>query len=205
VLRRARPPSGAVLVILLALATPVGIGLLSALPDRSFLLPRNLIASTPAIALLFGWLVTAPGRRALAIVTTAVLLLGLGVGAARALDHANRRSAYRDAAAFVDQRARPGDPVLEVFFLGGGALDHVLSLNFAEPHRVYRSGGATEAAAWAAGRRTGHVYEVLPLPGYFKRVQHLPRFNGPGKSFRLVAERRWVGIEDMLAGEYVPR
>src|SRR3954452_20796329 len=193
--RRVRRPAGVVLIVLLALATPVGIGLLSAVPHRSLLLPRNLIASTPAIALLFGWLVTSAGRRTLAVATTTVLLLALAVGAARALDHGNRRSAYRDAAACVDQRARPGDPVLEVFFIGGGALDDVLALNFAEPHRIHHSGGTTEAAAWAAGRRTGHVFEVLPLPGFFKRVQHLPRFNGPGKRFRLVAERRWQGIE----------
>lgn len=203
--RHERPSSGAMLVILLALATPVGIGLMSSLPDRSFLLPRNLIASTPAIALLFGWLVTSFRRRALVIAATTALVLALGVGAVRALDRANRRSAYRDAAAFIDERARAGDPVLEVFFLRGGALDHVLSINFGEPHRIYPSGGASEAQAWAAGRRAGRVYEVLPLPGYFKDVRHLPRFNGPDKSFRLVAERRWEGIEDVLAGEYVPR
>jgi uncharacterized membrane protein len=203
--RRDPPGARMVLVILLAVATPLGIAALSVSGDRSFLLPRNLIASTPAIALLFGWLVTSFRRRALGIAATTALVLALGVGAVRALDHANRRSAYRDAAAFIDERARAGDPVLEVFFLGGGALDHVLSINFGEPHRIYPSGGATEAQAWAAGRRAGRVYEVLPLPGYFKDVRHLPRFNGPGKSFRLVAERRWEGIEDVLAGEYVPR
>jgi hypothetical protein len=203
--RGPRPPAGVALVIVLALATPVGIALISLPPHHSFLLPRNMIASLVAIGLLFGWLVTSLPRRA-AIVATAVLLLVLAVDAARALDRGNRRSAYRDAAAFVDARARPGDPVIEVFFFGNaGALANVLSLNFAERHRVFHAGGATEAAGWEQGRRTGRVLWVQPLPGLFKSIRHLNRFAGPGKRFRLVAERRWVGIEDMLAGEYVPR
>ena len=193
-------------MILLALATPVGIGLLGARPHSSFLLPRNLIASALPIALLAGWLVTSFRRRAAAIAATTALLLVLVVAAARALDASYRRSAYHAAAAFVDDRARPGDPVIEFFFAGDtGPLEQVLALNFATPHRIFHGRGETQAAAWRQGLRTGRAFVVVPLPGYFKRTRHLARFDGPGKRFELVAERRWTGIEDMLAGEYVVR
>jgi len=78
----------------------------------------------------------------------------------------------------------------------------VLKINFDAPHPLHHGGGATEAAAWERGRRTGRVFVVLPLPGYFKRTRHLPARSGPGDAFALRDEQRWSGFEDMLAGEY---
>jgi hypothetical protein len=197
-----RPGARVVLVVLLAVATPIGIGLLSLPGDRSFLLPRNLIPSLPAVAVLIGWLLTSLGRRA-AVAASAVFLLVLAIGAAQALDVSNRRSQYRAAAHLVDAWARPGDPVIQVYFLAPtGALATGLKINFARPHPLYPAGGASEAKAWERARATGRVYEVFPLSGAFKRVQHLGRRAGPGDEFELVRERRYPGTEDLLVGEY---
>jgi hypothetical protein len=194
-------PRGA-LVVLLALATPLGIAALSLPPDHSFILPRNMSASAPALAVLIGWLVSGLGRRA-AIGATALLLVALGAGSAAALEHANRRSAYRDAAHWIDARARPGDPVIQNFFVfDKGALGEVLRINFGHPHPLYHGGGATEAAGWERGRRGGRVFVVLPLPGYFKAVRQMEPRAGPGDAFELVSEQRYAGFEDILVGEY---
>jgi hypothetical protein len=191
-----------VLVILLAVATPIGILALSLPPDRSFLLPRNMIASLPALALLAGWLIASLGRVA-AIAAATVLLLALASGAAAALEHGNRRSPYRDAAHWVYARARPGDPVIQHFFLfDKGPLGDVLTINFARPHPLFHGGGSTEEAAWERGLRSGRVFVVLPLPGYFKPVRHMDGRSGPGDRFELRDEQRYAGLEDILVGEY---
>jgi hypothetical protein len=194
-----------VLIVLLAVATPLGIAALSLRPHVSFILPRNMIASLPALALLAGWLLVSLRRRA-AIATVALVLVALAVGAVRALDHANRRSQYRAAAQLIDARARPGDPVIQHFFVTGTkAQQRVLAINFSRPHPLYRGEGPSEDAAWERGRRAGRVFVVIPLPGYFKSVKHLDRFMGPGDAFVLKDEHRYPGIEDLLVGEYEAR
>ena len=194
-----------VLVILLAVATPLGIAALSVRGDHSFLLPRNMIASLPALAVLIGWLLVALRSR-LAVAATTAFLLVLAVGAAQALDRGHRRSPYRDAAHLVDAWARPGDPVIQGSFLPAkGSLATGLKIDFARPHPLHPAGGATEAAAWERGRRTGRVYVIVPLPGAFKRVRHSGRFAGPEQAFELRRERRYAGLEDILVGEYAPR
>ena len=185
--RRDPPGARMVLVILLALATPLGIAALSLPGDRSFLLPRNLIASLPALAVLIGWLLVALRSR-LAVAAAAAFLLVLAVGAAHALDPSHRRSPYRDAAHLVDAWARPGDPVIQRYFLPvEGALHRAADQLRATPPAAPR-GGASEAAAWERGRRTGRVYEVVPLAGVFKRVRHAGRLAGPEKEFDLRRE-----------------
>jgi len=203
---RRDPPGGRmVLVILLAVATPLGIAALSLPGDHSFLLPRNLIASLPALAVLIGWLLVSLRSR-LAVAATTAFLLVLAVGAAQALDRGHRRSPYRDAAHVIDAWARPGDPVIQGSFLPAkGSLATGLKINFTRPHPLHPAGGATEAAAWERGRRTGRVYVVVPLPGAFKRVRHSGRFAGPEQAFELRRERRYTGLEDILVGEYAPR
>jgi 4-amino-4-deoxy-L-arabinose transferase-like glycosyltransferase len=203
--RGGRPGARGVLVIALAAATPVGIGLLSLPPDHSFLLPRNMSASLPALAVVVGWLLTAL-RRPLAVAALALFLGALACGTAAALDPDSRRSPFRATAHWIDDRARAGDPVIQHFFLfDAGALGEVLRVNFARPHPLYRGGGAAEAAAWARGRRTGRAFVVLPLPGAFASVEQLDRRAGPGDGFELVAERRFDGLDDILVGEYRAR
>jgi len=139
--RRDPPGARTVLVILLAVATPLGIAALSPPGDRSFLLPRNLIASLPALAVPIGWLLVALRSR-LAVAATAAFLLVLAVGAGQALDPGHRRSPYRYAAHLVDAWARPDDPVIQFYFLPvKGSLATGRQINFARPHPLRLAGG----------------------------------------------------------------
>jgi len=186
---------------LAALAAPVGVGLYSLQPHKSFLLPRNLSSSFVAAELMLAWLLVSM-RRELAVLAVGVMLVVMGIGTVRSSDHNNRNAQYRAAAMFIDAAAHPGDPVLEHFVvLPPGPLAAVLVLNFKHPHPVFPP-GSNEAGAWARARLGAHVFLVDQLPGYFKKVRHLPRTTGPGKRFVLTAERRYVGVQDLLVGEY---
>ena len=189
------------LVLLLAVATPAGVGLVSLRPDMSFMLPRNLSPSLVALALLVGWLLTSLGRRA-SIPAIAVMFVVLVIGAADSLEDSNRRPPFRSVAHLLDAEARPGDPIIQESFLPPtGAPDDVLLINFRHPHPLFR-GSAGERQAWALGRRGARVFLVLPLPGIYKSVPHLGRRNGPGKRFVLISERRYTGFWDILVGTY---
>lgn len=202
VARGARPAPRTVLVVLLALATPAGIAVLSLPPDQSFLLPRNMSASAPALAVCLGALIAALGRRA-APIAAAVALAALAVGVVGAFQPEHRRSDYRAAARWVQARAQPADPVIQHLFVAeGDPLADVLRINFSRPQPVLPAGGAEEDAAWARARETGRAFVVYSLPGAFKRARHLERFDGPGDAFELRAEQRYAGLEDLLVGEY---
>ena len=194
--------SPVLLLAITALATPIGVGLISLRPDKSFMLARNLSASLPAMVLLVAWLLVTLRRRA-AIPAVAAVLAVLAIGAVRSLDHKHRRSDFRAAAAFIDARARPGDPVIQTFFLDvSGGLARVLTVNFDHPHPWARAGTPQEAAAWARGRRGGHVFVVFGLAGIYKNVRHVGPVAGPGKDFVRVADAIHPGMENVLVGEY---
>jgi hypothetical protein len=76
-----------------------------------------------------------------------------------------------------------------------------LAVNFKHSHPLFRT-GVSEAPAWERGRRGAHVFVVLPLPGFFKGIRHLPRFAGPEKGFIRLAERRYRGSDALLVAEY---
>ena len=199
--RRPRLSSPLTLIVLLAIATPIGIALVSLRPHMSFMLARNLIPSLVPAAIVIGWLVASAGRR-VAVVAAAVLLVVLVTGAVRSLQPANRRTPYRDIAHFIDARSRPGDPIIQGFFLPTpGPLKTVVLINLSHPHPIFQT-PAGQATAWNLGRHGADVFQTIDLPGVFKSVRHLPRLAGPGKEFRLVAEHHYVGIDDALVGEY---
>jgi 4-amino-4-deoxy-L-arabinose transferase-like glycosyltransferase len=110
----ARPPAGLVLVIVLALATPVGAALYS-LHWPSIHLSRNLIASWPGLALCVGALLTA-GSRWLAVPAVGLVVAGFAVGAARSLYSDNRAPDYDAAAAFIEAAGPAGAPVVQMPF-----------------------------------------------------------------------------------------
>jgi hypothetical protein len=106
------PPAGVVLVIVLALASPVGAALHNVVA-LSIFTPRNLIASWPGFALALGALVTAgaaPFRR----VAVVLLLAGFGIGAVKLAEDANRRPDLEGAARFIESTGEPGAPVVDV-------------------------------------------------------------------------------------------
>jgi Dolichyl-phosphate-mannose-protein mannosyltransferase len=197
-----RPSPKAVLVALTAAATPVGVGLVSLRPDMSFLLARNVSASLAPAALVVGWLLVSLGRRA-AVAAVALVLAVLAVDVVRSFDHEHRRSDYRAVARYVDGRARPGDPVIQHFSLTDkqDAPADALLVNFGRAHPLFRT-AAGERRAWELGRRGASVFVVTPLLGPFKAVKHPGPTAGPGKRFRLVADRHYDGLEDLLVGEY---
>ncbi len=199
--RRPRLSSPLTLIVLLTIATPIGILLVSLRPHQSFMLARNLIPSLVPAAIVVGWLVCAAGRR-VAVVAAAVLLVVLVTGTVKSLEPANRRTPYREIAHFIDARSRPGDPIIQAFFIPTeGPLKRVIQINLSHPHPVFQT-AAEQAVAWNLGRRGANVFQTVDLPGVFKAVRQLPRFAGPGKEFRLIAEHHYVGIDDALVGEY---
>jgi hypothetical protein len=82
-----------------------------------------------------------------------------------------------------------------------GPWGDMLVDNLSHPHPDYRT-SAAGLRAWAMGRRGANVFYVIDLPGVWKVVKHLPHYSGPGKRFVLVAERGYVGLNNVLVGEY---
>jgi hypothetical protein len=150
---RLRSEPRLVLVIALAVASPLGAALYS-IPFASVYVPRTLLASLPAVCLLVGLAVAAAPRRlgaAAAVVTIAALALGTAE-----LYRETPKPPYREAAEWVDDRRGPGDPVLQVGLIDYGSLDAHLD----EPFRLYKQGftdPTTEPGQILTGeiRRTG--------------------------------------------------
>ena len=200
---RYAPSPALALVGLLALATPAGVGIYSLVrPHMSFMLPRNLSPSLPAMALLVGWLLTSLPRR-VAVPALGALLAVLVVGAVGSLDQDHRRTSYRDVAGFIDARAEPGDPVIDQSILQG-PLPVALGAYFEHPHPVFR-GSVNDDRAWELGRRGARVFMVFPTPGPFRSLRHLGHLAGPGNRFELVSDRRYRGFTPVLVGEYAFR
>jgi mannosyltransferase len=158
------PAPGAVLVAALALATPVGTALYSAI-GNSVWEPRNLIVSWPGLALAIGALVTSAAG-VLRVVAAGLVIGGFAVGAARMLDVDAQRPDYRAAARLIARAGAVGDPVVEVPFptpgpltaLGDVALDHYRP-STPPRHEVLRLGGPPLSAELRA-----RPYALLPVP-----------------------------------------
>jgi len=134
-LARLRAEPRIVLVLALAVAAPIGAALYS-IPFASVYVPRTLLASLPAFCLVVGLLVAAAPRplgAAAAVVTIAALALGTAE-----LYRETPKPPYREAAAWVDERRGPGDPVLQAGLIDYGSLDAHLG----EPFRLYKQGCA---------------------------------------------------------------
>lgn len=127
-----RAPSLILLIVGLALATPVGL-LLYSLIGTDLWSARSLIASAPAQALVLGTLLAAvPGRTR---PVTLVLVLGfLLFGSARAISARYARPPYRAAAHYLDHVAAPSDPVL--MLSSALTLDDAIPAQFTRPHTV---------------------------------------------------------------------
>jgi mannosyltransferase len=196
--RRVRWSSRRLLMLLLALATPVGVALYSLQPETSFMLARNMSPSLPALTLVVGWLVVALGRRTGPI--AAVVLVGaIAIGALRLLDQDYHRPPLREAADFVAARAGPHDPVIN-YFTWLQAPD-VFDAHLA-PRLPLSIPGEDDRIAWARARRTGRIFLVVPKTGPFGRLDRLGRAAGPGDRFDRVADRLYRGFTPILVGEY---
>jgi 4-amino-4-deoxy-L-arabinose transferase-like glycosyltransferase len=194
---RAERPAGLsrpqALLVLLALATPVGIVLYS-LAGTDLLLSRNLGASLSATALLVAWVLVSLGRLPGAIAVTAVLA-AVGVGTLDALGDEHRRPAAKEAARFVDERARRGDAL--VYSTVAGDL------------HVYRDRalktflGVDEARGWRyADARGGKVLMVRPYFGFFAYAPEPPA--GLARRYALRSQRVYEGFQPLAVLIYSP-
>jgi hypothetical protein len=108
-----RPSDEVLLVVLLAVVTPVSLALyqqISGVP--LFSISRNLSASLPFAALALGWVLTRGGR-APATVAVALVLTAVGVGGIKTLADANARTPFRAVARFLDEHVDRADAVFQ--------------------------------------------------------------------------------------------
>ena len=105
------PSKPVMLVLVLAAATPVGAAIYSSFADSVFL-PRNLITSSPGLALSMGALVAA-GRGWLRIAAIGVLVAGFALGAIRRVETDQQRPDYSGVVSYIEDEGEPGDPIIE--------------------------------------------------------------------------------------------
>jgi hypothetical protein len=136
---RLRPSPGLVLVLVVALATPVGEALYSLLGPHSVWNVRQLNASTPGLALAVGALLTGSGAR-LRFLATGMVVVGFVIGAVKMLDTDVQRPDYAGAADFIAGDRAPGEPVLDVPLATPGpltGLEAALTSDGMPPSRRY--------------------------------------------------------------------
>jgi hypothetical protein len=144
----------AILILALALATPVGL-LAYSIIGTDLWTARNLYASVPAAALVLGGLLAAlpsPARWAAVGLVLAILV----AGTIRAISPRYARPAYRAAAEYIDRVARPTDPVLVYPSLLG--LDAAIPAQLRKPHRVWLN---RIPRAWPATHPGDNAYVVV--------------------------------------------
>ena len=183
-----------VLIVLLALAATVGT-VLTDWAGEPIYLPRNLITSLPALCLVIAALVVrAP--RPVVLVTAALIVGGVALGTFHGAQEENGRPQYKAAAHWVDDRARPGDPVAQVpGFRARGILRDSFSVNFERPHPIYTVDTQADKAL-AAARRRGRLFVVT------LRAAGVPEAPVPGPPLRLVERRLFPGTTPVEALEY---
>jgi hypothetical protein len=160
----------AALPVLLALATPVGLVLYSALGTDTWDV-RNLISSSPGLALVLGGIATAPTGR-WRLVTGCALVAGFALGGAELLRREDQRPDYAAAARIVLAQGRrdsvaiisspspgpdaamdaafafAGDPGRRLLRVGSPTLSEVLR---ARPYAALAPSPARALAAQTAG------------------------------------------------------
>jgi mannosyltransferase len=132
-LERLRSEPGLVLVVALALATPLGAALYS-IPFTSVYVSRTLLVSLPAFCLLLGFLIALAPRR-MAVPAAALVVAALAIGTFEALGE-SPKPPYREAADWIGERSGPGEPVLQVGLIDYGSLD----VHLRQPYELYKQG-----------------------------------------------------------------
>jgi 4-amino-4-deoxy-L-arabinose transferase-like glycosyltransferase len=194
------------LVVAVALSSPVGTALFSAFGSTTLFSTRNLAASWPGFALAFALLLVSAGPR-LRLVAASLAILAFGLGAAKLLDERFERPQYEVAAQFVDDSARSGDVVIdETAVLSPGPLSHIDPF-FDRPPRVFRSRAPqqrdhpfnvfdpTMSPAQASRRAIaaadgGRIFIVTDGKG--------ERISRPMGSYELVETQRYPGLLDIV-------
>lgn len=193
----APPDPRLVLIVALAAAAPIG-AVVADFAGHPIYFPRNLISSLPALCLALAALAAGGARvsRPGAAAAAALLVAGAAVGTVQTLRPQNGRAQYKAAAEWVDERARPGDPVAQVpGFQARGVLRQAFSIHFDRPHALFTVEDDPRAALSAA-RREGRLY-VITL-----RAADAPPTPEPGPPLRLVDREWFPGSTPVEALEY---
>jgi 4-amino-4-deoxy-L-arabinose transferase-like glycosyltransferase len=197
--RRGAVHARGLLIALLPLAVLAGLFANSALSDRDLVSARNLISALPYLALALGALAVRLPRRP-AAAALAVMLGVLALGSVQALGEKGQRPRYRDAAAYVERIARPGDLVLErLLFPAFGEFGRPLTAHLAvqlDPRLPHQRGGEDADAVRRADRSGGRILLVQPSP--FATVG-VPDAIG---HYRLTGRRTFAGIHPVGVAVY---
>jgi mannosyltransferase len=160
-LRRPRLADPRVLLAVCALAAPVWMVLYTAF-DANVFSSRYLVVSTPAATVLLAGLV-ARRPAAIAVPATAILVAVLAATSVRTAFGDLRRPAYDRAAALLDRRAAPEDPVIELPFAPvEGAWRRALDAFLEEPHALFGADRPAAEGGWRAAASRGVAYVVYP-------------------------------------------
>ncbi|HEX8977168.1 MAG TPA: hypothetical protein VF781_11690, partial [Solirubrobacteraceae bacterium] len=140
-----RPTASEALVILLAVAAPVG-AILYSLFRPSVWGARNVISSWPAFAVCLGALVSCP-RAPLRLLTSGLLVAGFAIGGVTMLSSSVHRPDYHGAVAYLNRIDPHGGPVADLPGPTPGPLEETeaaLALaGVAAQHPVFRIGTPT--------------------------------------------------------------
>jgi hypothetical protein len=198
----AAPGPRVVLVALLAVATPVGFTIYSALGPEVFI-GRYMNGAVPGLVLTLGAILAA-APRAVGIASTVIVAGCLGVGAVQSLEEQHRRPAYKEVAHFIDRTARPGDAVVQLDLTLGATKSQVtkggrqlsLDVNFDRPHNLISAFEENDVVpAYARAARRPRLLLVGPVP--------LPA-PPPGLGARLVEQRTFGGLLPLEVKLYTP-
>jgi hypothetical protein len=197
--RPPRPSPAIVLVVMLALATPVGIVAYN-LVGPSIYAPRNLLASLPAACLGLGaWIASCD--RPVRMACVALVAVALAISSLRSLDADFRRPPANEAAELVDAEAGPDDLVIQlVAFRSPRAppgLIGSVEVNFELRHRFLQATLDDRRAFRIAARHRRLFVVAGGLPG-FGRTPPPPLERG----FRLLSARGWRGFAPVAVFVY---
>lgn len=147
----------------LALSMPVGL-ILWSMVRPSVWDDRDLIASSPGLALVIGTLVVRAPKR-LSLVAAGLVIVAFAIGGFGLLSSSHQRPDYRAAVAFINRAGGPTDPIAELPGPTPGPLDEVDAAVagdgawMTERRPILRVGEASLAATLAAP-----PYANLPSP-----------------------------------------
>lgn len=199
--RPGRPRAEVVLLAVCAVATPVGIVLLSLEPGKTLLLPRNLISSVAPTAALLS-VAIARLRRPLVLLASTLIVGGLLIGSIRELsDHS--RPPMDAAAAAVAERWRPGDSILEANYFREPPLDQDLAIHLdGDRRRSLELSSQVALAPFGKATPAGRsLFTVVPIYGY--TVEALGPPASERSKWRLVWQQRWQGLPPVIAAQWV--
>lgn len=154
------------LPVLLALACPVGAGLVSLLAADQFL-PRNLAASWPGFAVALAAVLTM-GPRVYWVPATTFVLGVFATGAVLMTEPQWSRPDIGAAARYIEAETGPNVVVIDTLSLGGDGLPlgETLSLEMTEPFQRYPPAALADAVAAAAGGRMAIVGPPVLAEGF---------------------------------------